>query len=219
MVNNLPTYMKHFYGSDAESLFTADIINATKNYSWDEEKHRVICPTDERLEEEDEDGNDDEIFGVSAAEVFLEEKGKAADDEAAPSTEETTRPQPAEVTDTTGVENAYIRDDDSISTMGNSVVSTNTRTPPRTSGRSIATPNSQHSNISNVFTPITTDEGSVSTGVSGITLESMQEVQRQTLLVMSRILERLPETDKGAAAQSGTTGQANSAVSAVGDGR
>ena len=70
-----------------------------------------------------------------------------------------------------------------------------------------------------MFTPVTTDNGSVATGVSGLTLESVHEVQRQTSLILATILERLPETDKGEASQSGQTGQAGSTNNAVGEGQ
>ena len=113
--------------------------------------------------------------------------------------------------------------------MGNSVGSI-ARTPvrqPRKAGTTSSTSTtsthtSTPSTISTVFQPVTSGasiDGSVITGTSGITLESVHEVQRQTLTVLSRILERLPEAGTGEVTPPDNTGQTSSTKGATGGGQ
>ena len=108
MVNNLPTYMKHFYGTSAEAFFSTDILCTSKKYRWDEENHRVICPTDARMEDDGSDDEDD-IFGIAEAEAYLAEKKKENEKDPNP-VQHATRPSLVAQgiqEDLTGVENAY----------------------------------------------------------------------------------------------------------------
>ena len=203
MMHNLIPYLRHTIGDDILPYFRSEAVKAAENFTWDEENHRVICPTDANMDQDE----DDDPFELAAASTYVEEASKAQDPPP-PTTSSRPTPQnppPHQALTSHDEANAYYKDDDSLSTISHSVTQQQVRIPPPN------VPPPQSVAASNVFIPRTVgtvgDSASVS---SGITMESFQNVlqeQQRTARVLDAILARLPPIQNSQAA--GTTQDQN----------
>ena len=190
MRHNLIPYLRQTIGDDILPYFRSEAIKATETFTWDPDNHRVICPTDINMEQEE----DDDTLGLAEAFNYVEAASKEQSTAKPPPTP-SQRPPPQAPNPSSHLNpheeaNAYYKDDDSLSTISNSLHQQPLRPP--------ATQPSSTSNLaaSNVFMPQTVGTVGNTTSVSsGITMESFQNVineQKCTAQVLDAILARLP---------------------------
>ena len=70
MMHNLIPYLKHMHGDAVEPYFLLEAVEAAKKYTWDEENHQVVCPTDVNMAAEE----DQDPFGLSDATTYMAEQ-------------------------------------------------------------------------------------------------------------------------------------------------
>ena len=70
MMHNLIPYLKHVDGDVVEPYFSPEAVEVAKNYTWDEENHQLVCPTDVNMAVEE----DQDPFGLSDATTYTAEQ-------------------------------------------------------------------------------------------------------------------------------------------------
>ena len=114
MIRNLIPYFRDTKDNCIESYFEMEAVTAAKNYKWDTDKNCIICQSDVNMEADE----DTDIFGMSAASAFLQNTSmdtlESSDTQARPALPANPAPN--------GMVGAYFSSNDSISTLGNTVV-------------------------------------------------------------------------------------------------
>ena len=207
MMNNLIPYLHNTYGDDVFKYFTDQAKDYAKDDKWDNDKNRIISPTDANIENED----DEDLLGLNEAMAYKE----TLTQEISPTNQTTSptvrRPDPLshaqsildarlKEVDTSPnlpstAEKAYF-DDDSISTLGNTTVNPYTNTPtqyisptkPSQTGDHFNTPTKRIDYSARSTTPGTDHQrfisGSNSDTTSIVSTMTMESVQ---LMIDNRI--------------------------------
>ena len=197
-IRNLIPFFRATEGEYTTAYFYEDAVEAADRFTWDAENNRVICSSDTNMDVD----ADEDVFGLQTAEEFQSTPQSTTSTNVA----EESRPAPttaeSQQQPTTGAVRAYFSSNDSISTMGNSIIDGSAINT--TSNRDNSAMDNTSSIISNTYVPVTTtqvtDGSSITSEITSSTISSILRDQQEQRRLLDLILARLPPQQTGQSA-------------------
>ena len=193
MARNLIPYFIATEGAYTTAYFHEEAVEAASSFTWDPVNKCVICSSDTNMDVD----ADEDIFGLQTAEAFQQQAANTA------TANEDNRPDPTNVVmnegraNNTGAVNAYFSSNDSISTMGNSVIDGNAMV--RGVARTSSSTHNSSSMVSDTYVPSSrvSDDTSMISDVTQNTINSILKDQQDQRRLLDEILARLTPQQTG----------------------